>query len=91
MGSPLYRQEQELNRQGVPLKRQTMSNWLIWTANYLLTPVYNQLHKELLTRAVLHADETTLQVLREPGKTPQSKSYVAVPDQRRYGQADRAV
>ena len=26
MGSPLYRQEQELKRQGIPLSRQTMSN-----------------------------------------------------------------
>jgi len=29
MGSPLYRQEQEWNRQGLMLSRQTMSNWLI--------------------------------------------------------------
>jgi len=30
----------------------------------------------LLKREVLHADETTLQVLREPGKTAQSKSHM---------------
>ena len=89
MGSPLYRQEQELNRQGVPLKRQTMSNWLIWTADHLVTPVYNQLHKELLTRDVLHADETTLQVLREPGKTAQSKSYMWL--YRTSGDTDRPI
>ena len=53
-----------------------MSNWLIWAADHLLTPVYNRLHKKLLTRGVLHVDETTLQVLRGPGKTPQSKSYM---------------
>ena len=76
MGSPLYRQENEFKRQGIPLKRQTMSNWLVWTSEHLLTPVYDQLHRELLTRAVLHADETTLQVLHEPGKTAQSKSYM---------------
>ena len=29
MGSPLYRQEQELKRQGIALSRQTMSNWLL--------------------------------------------------------------
>ena len=29
MGSPLYRQEQELNRQGIQLSRQTMSNWIL--------------------------------------------------------------
>ena len=76
MGSPLYRQEQELKRQSIPLSRQTMSNWLLWTAEHLLAPVYGQLHQELLTRDVLHADETTLQVLHEPGKTAQSKSYM---------------
>ena len=29
MGSPLYRQEQEINRQGIQLSRQTMSNWIL--------------------------------------------------------------
>lgn len=76
MGSPLYRIEQELKRQGIPLSRQTMSNWLLWSAEHLLRPVYDQLHKELLKRDVLHADETTLQVLHEPGKPAQSKSYM---------------
>ena len=76
MGSPLYRQEQELKRQGIPLSRQTVSNWLLWSAEHLLAPVYDQLHEELLKRDVLHADETTLQVLHEPGKTAQSNSYM---------------
>ena len=76
MGSPLYRQEQELNRQGISLSRQTMSNWILKASESYLTPVYEQLHKELLTRDVLHADETTLQVLHEPGKKPQTESYM---------------
>ena len=76
MGSPLYRQEQELNRQGISLSRQTMSNWILRATEDYLTPVYTQLQRELLTRDVLHADETTLQVLHEPGKKPQSKSYM---------------
>ena len=50
MGSPLYRQEQELNRQGISLSRQTMSNWILRAAEDYLTPVYYQLHKELLFR-----------------------------------------
>lgn len=41
-----------------------------------LEPVYEQLHRELLAKEVLHADETTLQVPHEPGKEPQSKSYM---------------
>ena len=76
MGSPLYRQEQEINRQGIHLSRQTMSNWILRGAEDYLTPVYEQLHKELLQRDVLHSDETTLQVLHEPGKAPQSESYM---------------
>jgi len=76
MGSPLYRQEQEINRKGIHLSRQTMSNWILKATEDYLTPVYEQLHRELITRDVLHADETTLQVLHEPGKKPQSDSYM---------------
>ena len=76
MGSSLYRQEQELNRQGIPLSRQTMSNWILKASETYLAPIYEQLHRELLTRDVLHADETTLQVLHEPGKKPQTDSFM---------------
>ena len=76
MGAPLYRQEQEVNRKGIRLSRQTMSNWILKATEDYLAPVYEQLHKELLARDVLHADETTLQVLHEPGKAPQSESYM---------------
>ena len=76
MGSPLYRQEQEIKRKGIHLSRQTMSNWMLKATEDYLAPVYEQLHRELLTRDVLHADETTLQVLHEPGKKPQSDSYM---------------
>jgi transposase len=76
MGVPLYRQEQEWDRQGLPLSRQTMSNWLLRCAEDYLTPIYARLKEQLLQETVLHADETTLQVLREEGKSPQSKSYM---------------
>lgn len=76
MGSPLYRKEQEWNRAGVKLSRQTMSNWILRVTEYWLRPVYDQLRQELVGREVLHADETTLQVLRKPGKSAQSKSYM---------------
>ena len=89
MGSPLYRQEQELNRQGISLSRQTMSNWILKAAEDYLMPVYEQLQKELLTREILHADETTLQVLREPGKAAQTDSYMWL--YRTSGDTDRPV
>ena len=76
MGAPLYRQEQEWNRSGVRLSRQTMSNWILRAADDWLRPLYAQFRQRLIQREVLHADETTLQVLREPGKSAQSKSYM---------------
>ncbi len=73
MGIPLYRQEQEWERNGVPLSRQTMSNWLIKASGDWLKPIYDRLHELLCADEV---DETTVQVLHEPGKTAQSKSYM---------------
>jgi len=74
MGSPLYRQEQELHRKGIGLSRQTMSNWLVKAAESYLYRIYDSLHEDLKKNDILHADETELQVLKEPGKNAQSKS-----------------
>lgn len=76
LGVPLYRQEQDWKRQGILLSRQTMSNWLLRCSEEWLEPVYDALKKKLLARNVLHADETVVQVLREPGRSAQSKSYM---------------
>lgn len=76
MHSPLYRQAQELQRGGIKLSRQTMSNWVLHASEDWLKPIYDELHRRLVKSAVLHADETTLQVLQEPGKKAQSKSYM---------------
>lgn len=38
--------------------------------------LFKLLHAELLKNAILHADETTLQVLREDGRKANQKSYV---------------
>lgn len=76
MGAPLFRQEQEWNRAGIHLSRQTMSNWILRAAEDWLAPIYDELHRRLVSRQVLHADETTLQVLHEQGKKAQSKSYM---------------
>ena len=76
MYAPLYRQEQEWNRAGVQLSRQTMSNWVLRVAEDWLKPVYEELHRRLLQRQVLHADETTLQVLKLEGRAARSKCYM---------------
>ena len=76
MYAPLYRQEQEWNRAGVMISRQTMSNWVLRVAEDWLRPIYDQLHRRLLQREVLHADETTLQVLKLEGRTARNKCYM---------------
>ena len=76
MGAPLYRQEQDWERNGILLSRQTMSNWLIRCSEDWLEPIYERMKAKIPAHEVLHADETTLQVLHEPGKTAQSKSYM---------------
>jgi hypothetical protein len=76
MYSPLYRLEQEFNRQGLKLSRQTMSNWLLHASDRWLQPIYEVLHQQLRQEKVLHGDETTLQVLRESGKVATRKSYM---------------
>ena len=76
MGSPLYRMEMDFNRSGFELSRQTMSNWMIYCAETWLAPIYDRLHQMLLLEAIIHADETELQVLHEPGRKAQTKSYI---------------
>mgnify|MGYP005894874361 FL=1 len=76
MYSPLYRLQQEFERQGLKLSRQTMSNWLLNTSEKWLRPVYDTLREQLRKETALHADETTLQVLKEPGRSSASKSYM---------------
>lgn len=76
MYSPLYRLEQELSRMGVQLSRQTMSKWLTLACEKYLKPIYALLKKRVQAAAICHADETTLQVLHEPNRSPQQKSYM---------------
>jgi transposase len=73
---PLYRQEQELGRIGIHISRQTMANWIIYAATHWLMPIYILLHAELLTNDILHADESSLQVIKEDGRKASQKSYM---------------
>jgi len=75
-GMPLYRQEKDWEQLGFALSRATMANWIVRCAQDWLTPVIESLKNELLQRDIIHCDETPVQVLKEPGKAPQSKSYM---------------
>lgn len=76
-GLPLYRLSNILKRYEIELSRQTLSDWVLKTAEQL-DPVINQLQRQLLNGSVLHCDETTVQVLKEADKSAQSKSYMWV-------------
>ncbi len=74
---PLYRQEQEFRRMGVMLNRSTLANWMIAGAK-LLKPVYDEMHRELVLRDILHADETPLEVLKHPKHNGPLNAYMWV-------------
>ena len=76
MGLPLYRQEKDFKRLGAEIGRTTMAHWIIYCAQHYYQPIYGYLHRQLLKRRYLMADETPIQVLKEPDRRPQSKSYV---------------
>jgi transposase len=73
---PLYRQEQQFARLGLTISRQTLANWMIYGAEKWLSLLVDRMQAHLLKQDILHADETTLQVLREPGKSAESQSYL---------------
>lgn len=73
---PFYRQEMDWLQMGAPLARETTANWCIKCALTYFQPVYDLLHKYLLERDIIHADETVCQVLHEEGKAPTTKSYM---------------
>ncbi len=48
-----------MNQLGFTLPRETMANWIIYTAENYFYLIYDRLHEELLKRDLVHADETT--------------------------------
>ncbi len=73
---PLYHLEKQLNeRYGVDCSRQSMARWLI-DLMPSLQPMYNLLKDEVIGYDVASCDATTLQVLKEPGRPAETKSYV---------------
>jgi transposase len=74
---PFYRQEKILARIGVDLSRATMCSWAIRGAQPL-EPLLELLREQIRAGPYVQIDETTLQVLQEPGREPESKSYMWV-------------
>lgn len=75
---PLNRQEKEFKALGIELSRTTMANWVIYAAKKWAMPVYEAMKAQLLKESVIHADETVVQVLHEPGKKAKTDSRMWV-------------
>lgn len=73
---PFYRLEKSLEELGAKVSRTTMANWAIQCNSLYFKHLTDYFHRELLKRKYLMMDETPIQVLHEPGRTPESKSYV---------------
>ena len=74
---PLYRQEQEFERYGLHISRQSMANWTIQCADRYLAILYDYLHEKMYGYHVLQADETPVLVNKD-GRPAGSKSYMWV-------------
>lgn len=86
-GLPLYRLEKMFPRIGVVLLRATMAYWMIRCGD-LVEPLIAKMHATQMAHDVIQMDETTVQVLKEKGRSPQSQSYMWV---RRGGPPDKPV
>lgn len=76
-GLPLYRLSQMFKRLDISISRTNMADWMI-KCSTLIQPLVNLLEDKLFDKPFIHMDETTVQVLKEPGKKPSSKSYMWV-------------
>lgn len=73
---PLARMERDFERYGMPISRQSMSNWVLYCAEHYFTPMYEQVTIALKAQDIIHGDETYLQVVDEPGRQAEQKSYL---------------
>lgn len=72
---PLYRQEKIWGRLDIELPRNSLCGWILKTST-LCEPLIKLLQKNIIDYDVTQADETTVQVMDEPGRPNTSKSYM---------------
>ena len=71
---PLYRQETIFARAGMALPRSTLAQW-VGMCGVQLQPLVDALKDEILSHAVLHADETPVAMLK-PGNKKTHRAYL---------------
>jgi transposase len=72
--APLYRQESIFARAGLALSRSTLAEW-VGACGVRLQPLVDAMREQLLTRPVLHADETPVPMLT-PGLGRTHRAYL---------------
>ncbi len=72
---PLYRQEAMWERYGIKLPRNTTCGWLMKAYEKML-PLLPLLKADIIASGYIQADETPVQVMREPRRRNQQKSYM---------------
>ncbi|MGD9660562.1 MAG: IS66 family transposase [Porticoccaceae bacterium] len=74
---PLYRQEDQFARLGLDISRGTLAGWMIRVAK-ACEPLIDMAIAEIRSGPIVNMDETTVQVLAEPGRANTSKSFMWV-------------
>lgn len=87
-GLPLYRQEKMAARNKIELPRAKLARWIVDTSERHLQPMFNLIQEVYWSYDIGHCDETGMQVLKEPGRKPESKSWLWL---RRGGPPDKPV
>lgn len=72
---PLYRQESIWQRMEIDMPRSSLCGWLLKTAE-LCMPLFTELQKNIIQSSYVQADETTIQVLDEVGRSNTTKSFM---------------
>ncbi|AMC92606.1 hypothetical protein AOC36_00925 [Erysipelothrix larvae] len=81
---PLYRMEKVFDDLGASISRMTMSNWLVASCDKYLAPIARMMKDHLLSRDIIHADETTVQVLNHQDGSTNKKSFMWVYRSNKY-------
>ena len=71
---PLYRLSGIYGREGVPIPESTLAQW-VGICGFNVQPLVDALHERMLTRPVLHADETPVAML-DPGHGKTHTAYM---------------
>lgn len=74
---PFFRQEKQFSRLGIHIPRQTMCNWAMKAAD-ACKPLLDLFHENIRYGPLINADETSVQVLKEIGRSAAQKSYMWV-------------